>query len=775
LSTSPEFNEEQLAAARKPLWQQAGAPMITLEAAREWIERMGLVPFAPGKLAMTAPSVVEATLGEAKEAPSAADAEIARELVGRLASEGAALPLNLLGSPGDAPDFVVSGSAFKYIFTLRGDKSWKQAPSTTGAVKVSPLGLRVYETLVERGALSAAELANELGREVTEGAIVRSLSELWQMLRVLPAYAQGGGATMWELTNKRLTKSIKAGVNAGQPTALSALVSLYLGQVVAATGEEVETFLSPLAARSRVREVLHALTGARELGEVVVAGKTLLHVSGELPEFAAAAGAESDAVAEGEEPAAEGGEAPSRISKFAGAKKKTYAERSPFAKRAVAATTERPRTREGGRVAFKREGAGEFKPKRMFGGDRPTSRAGVERKPFVKRAGADEKPTFTKPWNEEKKTDKKAKPAGAFAKYSKEAAPADRATRRAEKFGEPFEASKQEAVNREERANRQAEPRVEAGAFDRPKRAYTPREGGKPFDGPKRPYTPRGAAGAAGSFDRPKRAYTPRGEAGAAGGFDRPKRAYTPREGRKSFDGPKRPYTPREGAGERKPFGAKPAFGRKPFDGPKRPYTPRGAAGAAGSFDRPKRAYTPREGGKSFDGPKRPYTPRGEAGAAGGFDRPKRAYTPREGGKSFDGPKRPYTPRGEGGAAGSFDRPKRAYTPREGAGERKPFGARPAFGSKPAFGRKPFDGEKKPYRPRTADGEGRPQRKTFSDRPKFGGKPGGNFRAKPSGSAAGKPKYGAGKLFDKKGPLPADGEGGLSPKGSKRRQKREQE
>ena len=43
------------------------------------------------------------------------------------------------------------------------------------------------------------------------------------------------------------------------------------------------TFLSPLTARSRVREVLHALVGARQLETVVIEGKTLLHIPGGLP------------------------------------------------------------------------------------------------------------------------------------------------------------------------------------------------------------------------------------------------------------------------------------------------------------------------------------------------------------------------------------------------------------------------------------------------------------------------------------------------------------
>ena len=87
--------------------------------------------------------------------------------------------------------------------------------------------------------------------------------------------------TLWELTATRFTKAIKTGANAGQPSALSALITLYLGQALLATEDDVELFLSPLAPRSRIRDVVHALSAARELGSVVVEGKHLLHVTGD--------------------------------------------------------------------------------------------------------------------------------------------------------------------------------------------------------------------------------------------------------------------------------------------------------------------------------------------------------------------------------------------------------------------------------------------------------------------------------------------------------------
>jgi hypothetical protein len=681
LSSTPEFNETQLGAARAAAWKQGGEPLLTLEAARDWINERGLVLFAPRaqQLPAPAPSLVEATLGAANAAPTLAEIEVARGLVSRLVGEGLALPLNLLGissgagAPGDSPDFVVSAQVFSYIFTMRGDKAWKQPPSTFGAVKVSPLGLRVFEVLTERGPMSAAELAQELGREVTEAAILRSLSELWSQLRVIPLLAQGDGPTLWELTSRRFTKAIKAGANAGQPTALSALVSLYLAQVFVATEEEVVTFLSPLTARSRVREVLHALVGARQLETVVLEGKTLLHIPGTLPMFAAAAAAD-------EEKPAEEGEvvATKRPRKVGTGRIKSFSSERK--------TAGEFRGKPAGRsFSAGRAGAGPGKPSARFGA-RLDGKTDSQRRPFKKdgAAGAVRKPSFSKPWNEDRKARPAAKPDG-FTKFRRPS-PEDR---------EPLGPREQAGLPMERRS-------APKSSFDR---------AGKPGGFVKRPYTPRTAEGGArGPFKPKPRSFERGGErAGERTGGDRdskPKRPYTPRTvegGERTFV--KRPYTPRttEG-GERGSFkprsferqgserGAKPeGFAAK------RPYTPRTTERGESGFA--KRSYTPRVTETSGERtlPKRPYKPR----AADADKRPftKAPWVPKTEG---DSAKRPYKPRAEGSFA------------RAGAGSRKSFGSKPAgkFGGKP--------GGKSGARPSG----------------KFGGRPSG-FGAKRSGAVSG--------------------------------------
>ena len=85
-----------------------------------------------------------------------------------------------------------------------------------------------------------------------------------------------------------------------QVTALSVLASVYLQSVVAAGGDDAESFLSPLASRSKVREVIRGLTATRQLSLIQMETHSLLYVEGSLPEFPEAekpAPSESDATA----------------------------------------------------------------------------------------------------------------------------------------------------------------------------------------------------------------------------------------------------------------------------------------------------------------------------------------------------------------------------------------------------------------------------------------------------------------------------------------------
>ena len=83
-------------------------------------------------------------------------------------------------------------------------------------------------------------------------------------------------------------------MNISMTEALTALVSKYLGCVIAAEQSEVEEFFSNFIARSRVREAINALIAARELSFVHIGGRAMLECT---PPRAPAAGPCSQATA----------------------------------------------------------------------------------------------------------------------------------------------------------------------------------------------------------------------------------------------------------------------------------------------------------------------------------------------------------------------------------------------------------------------------------------------------------------------------------------------
>ena len=575
MSTNPVTpSADQLAAARTNQWHQNGEALLTFENLRSWINAAGLALYNPRttQLPAPAPSMVEAVLGTANAAPTLADADQARTLLARLIAEGAAVPLNLLGNPTgtgtETPDFIAATAVLPYIFTLRGDKAWKLPPATSGPSKVSPLALATHAALAEKGSLSAFDLAAELGKEVTEAAVLRALTELWQHLRVLPIPQPDGAPTLWELTSSRFTKQLKAGSNAGQPTALSALISLYLGQAIVATEEEIEIFLSPLAARSRIRDVVHALLGARQIQTLAIEGKTVLHVAGDLPAFLPIPEAvavpiddiddlvvttEGDSPADTPEP---------RIKKFI------------------------PTPRKIGTGFITKPGLD--KPARKPFGSSPTPR---ERRPFTRESNRPDRPSFTKPWAEEK---------------------ADRLAAASKSSSAPVDGEANESSAPPKFPKRPAKP-----AFgDKPSYGRKPAFGGKPsFDrkpsfGTKPGFGEKRSSGTGRSFssDRgdarpPRREFSrPAAEGGDSGDFAPRKKTFSKpgtfgrkREGgfsaRPSFSRdsegrpPRREFTPRpagEGRDSRPPrreFGTRPTFGARP---------PR-----EGGFDRSERSERP--------------------------------------------------------------------------------------------------------------------------------------------------------------------------------------
>lgn len=682
-SDTPETNSAiptaaQLDDTRLKQWHQQGEALLTIENLRAWINAAGLVLFAPRlQIAAPAPSLVEAVLGAPNPSPTLEQTAEARSLLARLVAEGLAVPLNLLGpgagtvhaaAPGDTPDFVASTAVFSYVFTLRGDKAWKQPPVTSGALKMSNLALAIFEALSRRGPLSAYDLSTEVGKEVTEAAVLRALGELWTHLRVVPLAQPNGAPTLWELASTRFTKQIKAGANAGQPSALSALISLYLGQAAVASEEEIQSFLSPLASRSRVRDVIHALLSARQLETIAVEGRTMLHVAGALPAFlapqAAVTTTEPGATTEQIEVEATSprdadviaGDVP-RITKFVAKPRKIGTGYLAKAKPSKFGAKPGPFER-GSKPSSKPS----FKPREGF-----TPSSARERRPFSKPAS----PGFDKPWDEEKSRRLAAARKPSEVRDNEGASAADAAESTAP------------------RAPRVYKPRTEGGG-ERRTFGSKPAFRGKPSFGDKPRF---------GSDSRPRRDSAPRGESDGRP----PRREFTPREQsgdarppRKTFSKPGTFGRKREGFAARAPG----SYAPRPQGDRPRTDRPRGREeeGAA-----PRKPYPPRGAG-FFSGKPRPSDDRPERAARGPSERPsgKPAY------RKFDAPR---------------DRPARPFSP--GRTVRPSSSDRPARAERSDKPRKPGD-----FAPRKFAGKTSGKPGGFSRKP--GGKPAGSFAGKKS-------------------------------------------
>jgi 23S rRNA pseudouridine2605 synthase len=775
------MRQDQLEQARRTRWRQDGNALLTLDDAERWLAETPLCLYLPRRqhLPVPAPSFVEAIAGRPDPTPGPEQIAAAAQMLARLVASGAVIALNLFGAApgigvssfvGEHPDFLATPEALPYLYALQPERNPKREPTTAGNGRVSPLAAEAWKLLEREGALTTMELRSKLGREVTEAAVLRSLAELWHTMRVVPVPAENPQeGAHWELLSARHRRELNIGSTQSQTTALSILVSFYLQSAVSATAEEVEIFLSPVASRSRLRDVVHGLSTTRQLASFSLAGDEQFYVEGTLPEIAeeeetvvlaasTADAASLDAGLEQNEPslieAAATGAAPDRARPAAPRRP----SRPAFADRARGSFAARDRRAPSGDRAPRREG-GFRRPQRS--GDRPSGAA-----PFRRAEGAEgtaaegtarpqrpnferrARPSFGRPDRPDRSAGSGSAAGPRTAGPSMDRPRTDRPDSgrpaRSGGFARPGSAGKRFGSS----------PRPSSGRFERggPTRGAFNKPGGfsKPgsFGKPRTFSNSRGSFDRGGSFDKDR----PARPTGGSFRRDKPAGDYPPRTAPRTGEGAERPrFRPAGGPGSPR-FGQN-RPGRPPARAGERPFR----AGATGTGEgrssfRPDRTSGP--GGSSR--PDRPFRkPFGDRPAAGPrrFDsRPPRRDGPSrpQGDRPF---KRPYSPTGarpprpaprpasrpaatDGAPPSSgADRPERTFTPRprpEGArsrpegGERgaRPFRAggqrpggfsksagRPGSFSKPGFAkpgyRKPAAGEA---------GTGKPR----FDRPKFG-------------------------------------------------------
>jgi len=266
--------------------RQNGPGTLTLEDARTWIEETGLCLFLPKRQfsSSVAPSFVEAVAGRQDATPDPKQIALAEDLLVRLELDGVAVRLNLLGQPGEHPDFVVAAWVLPYVYALRGDRDWRRSPQLTGSRQVSQLAVMAYKQL-EAAEATISQLKQALGREVSEVAVLRAITELWQQLRIIPVISAPGQPAKWQLLRTRFQRAIAEGASTSQVTAISVLASIYLQAVISASMEDVELFLAPLTARSKIREVLRGLVATRQVHTISMGHAPHFYVAGTLPEF----------------------------------------------------------------------------------------------------------------------------------------------------------------------------------------------------------------------------------------------------------------------------------------------------------------------------------------------------------------------------------------------------------------------------------------------------------------------------------------------------------
>lgn len=782
------MNQNQLEQARQARWRQDGNALLTLDDAERWLADTPLCLYLPRRqhLPVPAPSFVEAIAGRPDPTPGPEQISAAAQMLARLVASGAVVALNLFGAApgigvssfvGEHPDFLATPEALPYLYALQPERNPKREPTTAGNGRVSPLAAEAWKLLEREGALTTIELRSGLGREVTEAAVLRSLAELWHTMRVVPIPAENSEeGAHWELLSARHSKELHIGSTQSQTTALSILVSFYLQSAVAATAEEAEIFLSPVASRSRIRDVIHGLSTTRQLASFSLAGDEQFYVEGTLPEVAeeeetvvlAAGALGEDAGLEQNEPS---------LTEAAAANPAALSQGKPFV------------VRRSPRPAFGDRARGSFaaRDRRPSSTDRPPRREGGFRRP--QRSDASERSSFRRAEGAEG-TSRPPRP-----NFERRARPSFGAS--TERRDRPAPAGGSDRPARFDRGGA-GEPR---GGFDKRSsfdKGRPPRPGGssfrrdKPFAG--KPFgdrAPRSGEGA----DRPRfrpaagsrpQSGSPRFGAGRPArpprDGERQQRSFGSGEGR-SASRPDRPF--RKPQGDRGPD--RPAGGPRRFEG--RP----GGPSRPGGFSRPRRDGESRapfgrgaprpQGDRPF---KRPYAPAGDRPprreSAGGYgkpsggDRPERKFTPRprpEGTSPAARPEggaresRPFRPAGQrpggfskpaGRSGGSFRKPgfgKPSFGrpgPGKPGGYRKPAGARPA-----ARGDRPAPGEDRLARPRSprpafASGERPPRPAAGRDAASGPRKPGGFRKPGGPGKSFGKPRpAGAGS----RGPRPA--------------------
>jgi hypothetical protein len=272
----------ELQQLRREKWRLDGKPIRTIEAARAFLEDVGMCLMYPQRPAMLVPTFIGAFVGSDDRLPEWQHAfkdpraTEATELMVRLLREKAAFEANLFE---ENNGFLVAASVFPYFYALMGERNPKLPPRAGTRSSYSQLACDLYALIQNEGALSKKKLLERLGGGLSVPALDKALAELWSKLRITRVDYSASEGSVWDLLYRWAPNAIKEGVQLSVPEALSALASKYLDCVIAVEQTELEAFFGKFIARSKVKEAVNALLAARELSFVHVGGKSMLQIT----------------------------------------------------------------------------------------------------------------------------------------------------------------------------------------------------------------------------------------------------------------------------------------------------------------------------------------------------------------------------------------------------------------------------------------------------------------------------------------------------------------
>jgi 23S rRNA pseudouridine2605 synthase len=275
------MTDQELQQQRKEKWGLTGQPLLTLEAARRFLESVGFCLMYPMRPAPLIPTFIGAWTGSEERLPTwqqaYADlrAQEATEIMVRLLRGRDAYEANLFeGNNG----FLIAASIFPYFYALVGERNPRQAPTAGSRSAYSALDCAVYEIVRRGGPISKQKLMEAIGGGPSTTAVDRSLAELWSKLRITRVDYKPGEGAFWDVLYRWSPDAVREGIGLSVPEALSALLTKYLDCVIAADQQEVENFLGNFVPRSKIKDSVNALLAARELEFVHSGSRSLLRI-----------------------------------------------------------------------------------------------------------------------------------------------------------------------------------------------------------------------------------------------------------------------------------------------------------------------------------------------------------------------------------------------------------------------------------------------------------------------------------------------------------------